>query len=153
MPPPARTVVAGFQVVHLGLLFWREYLVKRSLRLGMCHRHLRGKGSNRVRSLLNPGGIVLLDCRFEIVMGRAHLIVRGFGIIGDLAEDCRCLLLLLRSKRQLLGQKVNVMLRHLRGVRRVSVLCHDDNACQGKKCSYSQEGCSHWFVSPWNARM
>ena len=87
VPVHAHTMMAAFQLVHFGLLVGRECLVKRSLRLGMCHRHLRGKGSNRVRSLLNPGGIVLLDCRFEIVMGRAHLIVRGFGIVGDLAED------------------------------------------------------------------
>jgi hypothetical protein len=33
------------------------------------------------------------------------------------------------------------------------VLRHDDDACQGKKCSYFQEGCSHWFISPWNAYM
>ena len=141
-----------FQVVHLGLLVGREYLVKRSLRLGMGHDHLRVQAANRVRGLLNPRGIVLLDCRLETVMGRAHLIMRGFGVIGDLAKDCRRLLLLLRSERQLLGQKINAMLRHLRRVRRVSVLRHDDNACQGKKCSYFQEGCSHWFVSPLNMR-
>jgi hypothetical protein len=81
------SVMTAFQFVHLGLLVGREYLVKRSLRLGMCHRHLRGKGPNRVRGLLNAGGIVLLDCRFKIVMGCAHLIVRGFGVVGDLAKD------------------------------------------------------------------
>ena len=100
MPPPTHTAaMVGFHVIHLGLLFRREDLIKRSLRLGMSQDHLCVQAANRVRGLLDPRGIILLDCRFKIVMRRAHLVMRGFGAIAGLAEDCRRLLLLLRRKR------------------------------------------------------
>jgi hypothetical protein len=51
--PAHTTAMVGFHVIHLGLLFRREYLVKRSLRFGVGQDHLRVQAANRVCGLLN----------------------------------------------------------------------------------------------------
>src|ERR1700704_2809171 len=103
---PAHTMMLTFKLVHLGLLFGRKCLVERSLCLGMCHSHLRGKSANCIGRLLDSCGIVLLNCRLQAVMGRPHLVVGGFSVVRHSAENGCRLLLLLRGQRELFGEKI-----------------------------------------------
>jgi hypothetical protein len=80
-------------------------------------------------------------------MRRTHLIMRCFSVAGGFAEDRARLLLLLGGQRQLLGQEVQVMLRHLPRVGWIDLLRHGENACQSQNCGYFQEGCSHLVFS------
>ena len=95
---PTPTTVMRVHFIHLGLLVRRECLEKRSLCLGVRCCHLCGQAADGVGSLLNTGGVILLDGRLQGLVRRAHLVMESFSVISSFSKDGGGLLLLLRGQ-------------------------------------------------------